>query len=118
MLSPDWAPVWPTGSDPVGHDEPDHVKVMVLMTDGQFNQAYQYGIGNSNTQARNLCAAAKQDGIIIYSVAFRAPWSARNLLRQCATTSQNHYFETSTGGALRDAFEAIAIEIRNLRLSY
>ena len=117
MLSPDWAPVWPGRSDPEPYSKPDHIKVMVLMTDGQFNTWYQSGIGNSSRQARRVCRNAKRDGVIIYSVAFRAPGSAKNTLRRCATTQADHYFETSTGNALKNAFEAIANEIRNLRLS-
>ncbi len=118
VLSPDWSPVWPSGSDPAGYNEPDLLKVMVLMTDGKFNTWYQSGIGNSTQQARTLCTEAKQEGVIIYSVAFQAPQSAQNTLRHCATSETDHYFETSTGGALKDAFEQIANEIRNLRLSY
>ena len=68
-------------------------------------------------QAKKICKQAKKEDVIIYTVAFQAPTSAQNLLKKCATSSDEHYFNATTGTALKDAFEAIAIQIRNLRLS-
>lgn len=117
MLSPLWSDVWPAESTPAAYDEKNLIKVLIVMTDGEFNQWYVSANGSSSTQAEKLCTKAKNKGVIIYSVAFQAPGSAQTLLKNCATSSDNHYFSASTGQALKDAFEAIAIQIRNLRLS-
>lgn len=117
MLSPRWNAIWPAASKPAAYGTKDLIKVMILMTDGSFNQWYVNGNGNSGKQAKDVCAEAKKKNVIIYSVAFKAPSSAQNLLKTCATSADKHYFNTTTGDSLKNAFEAIAIEIRNLRLS-
>ena len=117
MLSPDWNSVWPVASRPAAYGTKDLIKVLVVMTDGEFNTWYVNGNGNSSSQAKKICKQAKKEDVIIYTVAFQAPTSAQNLLKKCATSSDEHYFNATTGTALKDAFEAIAIQIRNLRLS-
>ncbi|MCB1474107.1 MAG: VWA domain-containing protein [Rhodobiaceae bacterium] len=117
LLSPRWNDVWPSTAKPAAYGTKDLIKVMILMTDGQFNTWYVNGNGASGAQAKKVCKEAKDKGVIIYSVAFQAPASAQNLLKKCATSETQHYFNATTGEALKNAFEAIAIEIRNLRLS-
>lgn len=116
MLSPDWNGIWPAASKPAAYGTKDLIKVMVVMTDGEFNTAYVNGNGNSSSQAKTICKKAKKEDVIVYTVAFQAPSSAQKLLKACAT-SNDHYFNATTGTALKDAFGAIAIAIRNLRLS-
>ena len=115
-LSPDWAPVWPfnrrtesAGSAPVR-------RYAVLMTDGDFNTHYENGQGNCGSQARQLCTAMKADGIEIYSVAFNAPSAGRAILEFCATSSA-HFHAPTTGTELLAVYEAIAAEVRQVRIS-
>ncbi len=72
-----------------------------------------------NWQADNrlsaICAAARAEGIIIYTVAFEAPSAGRQALQDCAT-SDTHYFDVA-GTDISDAFSAIASDIRNLKLT-
>ena len=74
------------------------------------------GIGDSYAQGRALCSNIKNEDILLYTVAFRAPADAEAFLRGCAN-GPDHYFETTTGSALRQAFEEIAKQLRSLRLS-
>jgi len=116
MLSPEWSSIWPTASAPVAYNDDDTIKVAILMTDGQFNTAYESGNGSSTYQAKQLCQNMKNKGIIIYSVAFQAPWSAQQTLQYCATSS-DHYFDASSGEQLHAAFTQIAVNVRKLFLS-
>ena len=116
LLSPKWADIWPSASRPVAYNDEDTIKVVILMTDGEFNTAYESGNGSSTAQAKKLCKNMKKEGVIIYSVAFQAPWSAKKTLQNCATDS-SHYFDASSGAELHAAFAEIAVNVRKLFLS-
>ena len=62
-----------------------------------------------------LCDRVKEQGVVIYTVAFEAPVAGRNLVRQCAS-SNNHAFDVD-GLEIRSAFSSIATSIRKLRLT-
>ncbi len=64
---------------------------------------------------QDICAAAREAGIIVFTVAFEAPANGRAQLRQCAS-SASHYFDVS-GLDIRTAFRAIALQISQLRLT-
>ncbi len=70
--------------------------------------------GTKDTRTRNICAAAKQKGVIVFAIGFEAPDAARVVLQDCAS-SDSHYFDVA-GLEIRDAFAAIATSIRQLRL--
>lgn len=76
-------------------------RYIVLMTDGEMSST---SIDNS---VRNLCKAAKNDGIKIFSVAFMAPSRGRSLLRDCAS-SPDSYFEPESMEQIVVAFGEIA----------
>lgn len=115
-LSPNWDGVWPVGSVPRAYGTKQNLKIMVVMTDGSLNTWFENNQGNSFAQGRALCENIKQEGIIIYAVAFRAPGNSAAFMRDCATSGE-HYFKASSGDALRSSFEQIANRIRALRLS-
>jgi Flp pilus assembly protein TadG len=139
MLAPDWGYLWPDDENkPLAYRSNKLAKVLVLMTDGDFNTAYcnsvvskNYGVGSSSdrincnatngdpfTQAANLCSAIKSEGVIIYTVGFGGDLSNGGgaFLRGCAT-SPKHAYMAVTGEELRTAFSAIARSISLLRLS-
>ena len=131
MLSPKWASVLPKAAGPAEHDPKKVAKFAVLMTDGEFNTAFA-GVPKSGTTtgaqaarsrayAEQLCEAMKNDGIEIFTVGFMLKESgAKEVLGKCAspnTGSVKHYFETSTGSELNDAFLAIAANIERLALT-
>lgn len=70
--------------------------------------------GTKDTRTRSICNAAKQNGIIVYTIGFEAPSAARVVLQDCAS-SDSHFFDVD-GLEIRDAFAAIATSIRQLRL--
>ncbi|MCC2113724.1 MAG: hypothetical protein KDJ16_16935 [Hyphomicrobiales bacterium] len=138
MLSPNWSSLWPADSKPEPYLDEKNMKVAVLMTDGQFNTYYDWdwvynrrlgrweyvwteisGSSVSEQRARTLCDNMKSTSrdIVIYSVAFKAPTSAKNLLKYCATNATTHYFDAENGAELRTAFRIIANDVNRLRLT-
>ncbi len=119
LVSPRWASIWPASAQPVPYGDTDTIKAVLLMTDGIFNTAYQNG--RSADQARALCSRMKQEGIIVYAVAFQSPASAAALLQECSTPSGNGvgqtFFNAANGGELRQAFRTIAAQLNTLRLA-
>lgn len=94
MLSPEFAYLWPTDSQPAPESEDNVIRAVVLMTDGLFNTAYCNGVvaqdsgsgsGGSDThincdaqngiakdQGEDICQGMKDadEDIVIYTVAF------------------------------------------------
>ena len=62
-----------------------------------------------------ICTATKQQGVLVYAVAFSAPTRGVNALRGCAS-SDGHFFHSTNNTALNAAFQAIATNITQLRL--
>ena len=72
--------------------------------------------GAADTRVRTICsAAAANEEIEIFTVAFEAPANAETLLRDCASKPGN-YFDVD-GTQIGDAFSAIASQISQLRLT-
>ncbi len=118
LISPKWSGVWPTASQPVAYDDSKTIKAVILMTDGQFNTSYANGRINrtSTQQTEKLCENMREEGVIVYAVAFEAPSSAQETLKECAS-SVSHYFDAENGAELREAFRAIAQSLANLRVA-
>lgn len=135
-LSENWRGegLWPSENDPAVYSK-DTKKIAILMTDGEFNTFYHNTTGanassafnqtpKSNTLAEDLCDNMKAQkagapGILIYSIAFKAPKSAEKTLRNCAnedTQDTTYYYSAQSGEELRAAFKAIAASISNLRI--
>lgn len=116
MISPAWTSILPAGSEPLPYREPDTAKALVLMTDGAFNTVGDTDNGSSSWQARKLCDELKEEGIIVYSVAFQAPSAGEDVLRDCASGA-DYFFKPSDGDQLRDAYQSIASSISDLRIT-
>lgn len=119
-------------------------KIAILMTDGDnVNSTYpnpnnsiyagvgyigqgQLGVteGSSSRQRRDamdgrlaeLCANMQESEIVIYTVGVGVDARTQDLLRDCATTSDN-FFNVSGASGIADAFDRIAGSIENLRIS-
>ena len=63
----------------------------------------------------STCTAAKQNGVIIYGIAFEAPTHGQEVIAACAS-SQYTYFSTR-GQEITDAFNSIASNITQLKLT-
>jgi hypothetical protein len=68
-----------------------------------------------DTQMQTACTAAKNNGVIIYGIAFEAPANGQTQILNCST-SNAHYFNAN-GIAISTAFAAIANNISQLRLT-
>lgn len=115
-LSPDWNDIWSLPTPLASYSDGGVQKVLVLMTDGEYNT--QYSSKDSKTQALALCSAAKAMGVVIYTVGFgleagdHSDQTAINTLRQCAS-SPEHFFDAYDSDALRKAFTDIGQQVSN-----
>lgn len=140
MVSPSFAYLWPSASQGAAYSTPNLLKVVVIMTDGDFNTPYCNGViaqdagtgsgatsdhincsatnGDPVAQGLALCTAMKAKGVVVYTVGFDvgAGTTAESLMQGCATSAANVYLPSS-GTALKDAFAAIGRDITKLRLS-
>jgi Flp pilus assembly protein TadG len=140
MLSPNWASLFPASGQGASYAAPETLKIVVLMTDGAFNTGYCNGVisadsnsgagsaserincnatnGQPFAQARDLCTAMKNRGIIIYTVGFglAGDATAEDFMEDCATSSEHAYL-TGDGNELIAAFNAIAASITQLRIT-
>ncbi len=141
MVSPSFGYLWPSDdSRPAPYGGDDLLKVVVLMTDGEFNTTYCKGViskdatsgsgsssdkincnatnGNAYAQAEALCDAMKAQGVVIYTVGFALSGNsaAENIMEECATDA-DHMFLPDSGADLKVAFRAIGQDINALRLS-
>ncbi len=69
----------------------------------------------ADTRLSNICAAARAEGVVIYTVAFEAPSGGQTALLDCAS-SPSHFFDVD-GTDITAAFSAIASDIRALKLT-
>ncbi|WP_420430823.1 pilus assembly protein TadG-related protein [Hyphobacterium sp.] len=125
-------------------DDDDNIKAMVILTDGQnvingrgnFNYSDYSGYGyvregrlgvitSSSWALRNAlnertgaaCAYARAQGIRVYTITFQVSSSTtRDMMRECAS-HPSLYFDSPSNEALHNAFEMIAGDLTNLRLS-
>ncbi len=128
----------------VAWDDREVVKAMVILTDGEnvmsgrstylrsdygaygFSRYGRLGTtssssstlrGRLNSRLQAACDEAKSLGIRVYTITFQVNSSStRQLMEQCAS-NPSLYFNSPSGSALRDAFELIAGDLTNLRLS-
>jgi hypothetical protein len=135
VLSPEWSGVFGTRAGRAW-DPQRVIKVVVLMTDGQFNIAYANGgetipwpnplssdaaqSGSSGHQGLQICDAMKSAGdpnrsVRVYTVAFQAPVPAETLLKQCG--GEENYYDASNASQLADAFRDIVRRLNSLRVT-
>lgn len=138
VLSP-YAPF----ADGVAYGTANHDKIIVLMTDGEQNNAtpnnpndsYYSGLGyitqnrlgvvSNSTTTKNAamtaklsqeCTNVKNAGIILYVVVLSDPPNDQSAVEACASSSDKLYIVTDTS-QMTNVFDAIAGSITNLRLS-
>ena len=140
---------------PAAYDDPDTLKTIVLMTDGQnvsttriqpwyYNSASEYVHWNyyplqwylnryvnsyyhsnwkytkytssqADSMLSSICTAAKNEGIVIWSVGFEVSTYSASVMESCAS-SPSHFFRVE-GVEISEAFSAIASQINQLRLT-
>ena len=73
------------------------------------------GSNSKDGRAEDICDAAKEEDIIVFTIGFEAPSRGRAILQKCAS-SDAHYFDVD-GLEIAEAFASIATSIRKLRLT-
>jgi len=70
-----------------------------------------------NTLMQSVCSATKTEGVVVYTIGFEVPvnGTAENELRKCAS-SPAHYYRAE-GTNIKNAFSAIAGNVKQLRLT-
>jgi Flp pilus assembly protein TadG len=99
-------------------------RVLVLMTDGE-NTLSPNGIYHTNTDTAQAdvytaeaCDEAKAKDLEVFTISFgtAVPASARDLLEACAS-SPDQFFHAKSSSDLKQAFDSIAAQMLNVRLS-
>lgn len=142
MLSNNFASVWDREPEnvPQSRDFGQLARVLILMTDGEFNYSTCNGIASSSIssslctpsnagdttsgrdpsfkQAQALCNAMRADGVIIYTVGLQLNTSgfSDDFLLACAGNPQNAFL-ADDNEQLEAAFRNIAIAISRLRIA-
>ncbi|MBB3992961.1 Flp pilus assembly protein TadG [Sulfitobacter undariae] len=85
-----------------------------------YNEAYgtpyqKYWTSKGNTLLNSICTAAKDNGIIIWSIGFEVSDYSASIMQNCAS-SPSHFFRVD-GLEIADAFKSIARQINQLRLT-
>ena len=147
-LSPNFG-IWSGESVPAGYDKlttTDYTqkvkKIMILMTDGEYNSANCNGVitgnptvygsggdsdhincaatnGDSYTQSTAMCNAIKASGIEVYVISFQLNTSIQqrvDLVNNCATDA-SHVLNASSSSQLNTVFAGLATNIANLYVS-
>jgi hypothetical protein len=141
LLSPEWD-LWPADSVPAAYGTDKLKKIVVLMTDGEYNSPYCNGViaqdatdgsgstsdhincdatnGNAYAQSEALCDAMKAPGkdIEVYTIGFRVDDYPRgeDLMEYCAT-DESHFYTADDGAELRRVFDLIANNVSEIYLS-
>lgn len=66
-------------------------RYIILMTDGEMTGDSSSWSQPIDKDVRDLCTAAKGDGITIFTIAFMAPQKGKDLLQACASSTANYY---------------------------
>lgn len=75
----------------------------------------KYTSAQADTMLGNICSAAKDQGIVVWSVGFEVTDFSAGIMEGCAS-SPSHFFRVE-GVEITEAFEAIAKQINQLRLT-
>ena len=108
----DWEIAW-------GLMSPDYHRSITGVDDAYDEYVNEERITGSkkNTRMRSACTATKAEKVVVYTIGFEITegGTAETELRSCAT-STSHYYRAE-GVNINDAFNSIATNIQNLRLT-
>lgn len=88
-------------------------QVYSSVQDDLFDTYYSSSLGN--TLLQNICDAAKNNGILIYSIGFEISNTSAQAMEDCAS-SPSHFYRVE-GVNISDAFSSIARQLVQLRLT-
>ncbi|NGP19390.1 pilus assembly protein [Devosia aurantiaca] len=128
MIPPSFA------SRPAPFNDSGTLKIIVLMTDGAITDQYRpdqyafprnpegrsgnytwYGSGTANTHLQSVCTRAKNNGVLVFTIAFQTNSTGRSQMQSCAS-STSHYYDVA-GLDIEAAFRSIATAIQKVKLT-
>ena len=121
LLASSWRDVWGHSLHPMDHNT-DVQKFIVLLTDGEDNH-----FSDAHAHRQQGCTAAKDEGIIIFTIAAMHPRHVGDRLarelRECSSQDEEPdgtYFFVNNGDpdALRKAFSNIGRQMVRIRRTY
>jgi hypothetical protein len=83
---------------------------------GNMVQTYQSVTSMNNLLSTN-CEKARNEGTLVYGIAFEAPAAGVNAIRDCASKPSSTYFFDANGLEIQTAFQLIASNLSQLRLT-
>ncbi len=130
LISPDWAGVLPTSSQPEPYGKGSVMKVVLIMTDGLFNTSYKSGAATASAtqtdesyaQFQALCGGMKAKNITVFTVGLNlsavaaSDPRAKTELQSCASGAMN-FFDAETGADLKKAFNEVAQRLTTMRVA-
>lgn len=111
LVSENWRSFWPSTGRP--SMDAERQKVVVLMTDGEFNTYYDKDNGLPNEQGSNICAQMKKSDYLIFAISFDTQGNSEKMLRECASKPE-YFYGPDTVSELKDAFMAVADELKSM----
>jgi hypothetical protein len=72
--------------------------------------------GEMDVQLQATCEQARSEGVMVFGIAFQAPANGETQIRSCSTNN-SYYFDAANGDALNSAFDQIATNLSQLRLT-
>jgi len=117
-LSEKWATTWPQDPRPLNEAS----KIIVMLTDGRFNQTYNIGDRNdddtlhSDAYFREVCQLAQSRGITVYTIALNLNGGDTSRLSDCVGPN-GLFFDVDTANGLTKAFETIGRRLGTNRLT-
>lgn len=102
---------------PYDWDQPNVVRALILLTDGENCCGERSSRMEQDENAESVCTALKDQGVLIYAIAYQAPTRGAALMQACAS-SPSHYFNTNADEII-NVFEGItaSIQTQALRLT-
>jgi Flp pilus assembly protein TadG len=145
LVSPNFAelfddPVTTVGGDfeskPAAYGAPNTLKIVIIMTDGDYNTEYCKGVetpdyasckapdgttgsmSGAKGQAEDLCYNIKEEKVVVYTVGFNlgTTGNAVDLLKNCASDPDKAKLANNNADLIK-AFREIGENISDLRLS-
>ena len=117
-LSENWKTIWPQAPAAKG----DADKIIVMLSDGEFNTTHNIGLGTTKDGAtsdayfQRVCDLAVKEDVTIYTVALALDPVSEQKLRDCVG-STGKFYSADSGDDLSEAFKDIARRLGTHRLT-
>lgn len=71
-----------------------------------------------NNRLKENCAAARAESILVFGIAFQAPAAGKTAIQSCTSTpTSTYYYDVTETSKIKEAFEVIATNLSQLRLT-